>query len=102
MSPRNLKDIAKGLDISRFEIIEYSVRSESGHMIELRYQPYYVPVLSEYLSIILPKGICKSEGYNGTLIAHFRDEHDSYAELDFKEDKPGWHKVKPVERVYIK
>ena len=34
--PKNLKGIAKGLDISGFGIIEYSVRSESGCMIELQ------------------------------------------------------------------
>ena len=92
MPPRNLKDTAKGIDISRFEIIEYSVRSESGHMIALQDQAYYVPGLSMDLRIISPKGICTSEGYKGTLIAHFHGEHDSYAELHFKEDKPGLHK----------
>ena len=33
--PRNIKCIAKGIDISGFGIVEYSVRSESGRMIEL-------------------------------------------------------------------
>ena len=34
--PRKLRDIAKGLEISGFGIVEYSVRSESGSMIALR------------------------------------------------------------------
>ena len=41
--PRKLKGIAKGLEISGFGIVEYSVRSESGSMIALRAQAYYVP-----------------------------------------------------------
>ena len=36
--PRNFKGIANGLEISGFGIVEYSVRSESGRMIALRYQ----------------------------------------------------------------
>ena len=35
---RNLKGTAKGLEISGFGIVEYSVRSESGRMIVLRAQ----------------------------------------------------------------
>ena len=35
-------------------------------------------------------------------MAHCHDDHDGYAKLNLKEDKPGWHKAKPVERVYIK
>ena len=101
-SPRRLKVIAKGLDISGFGIVEYSVRSESGHMIALRDQAYYVPGLPKDLRIIPPQVFCTLEGYKGTLISHYHDEHDSYAELNLKEDKPGWHKAKPVERVYIK
>ena len=50
--PRNLKGIAKGLEISRFGIVEYSVRSESGRMIALQDQAYYVPGLPKYLRII--------------------------------------------------
>ena len=38
MFPRNVKGIAKGLDISGFGIVEYSVRSEIGRMITLRDQ----------------------------------------------------------------
>ena len=47
--PRNLKGIAKCLEISGFGIVEYSVRSENGRMIALRYQAYYVPGLPKYL-----------------------------------------------------
>ena len=35
MFPRKLKVISKGLEISGFGIVEYYVRSESGHMIAL-------------------------------------------------------------------
>ena len=100
--PRKLKGIAKGLEISGFGIVEYSVRSESGSMIALRAQAYYVPRLPNYLRIISPQGIHTPEGYKGTFIDHFHDEHDGYAELNLKEDKPGWQKAKPVERVYAK
>ena len=41
--PRKIKVIAKGLGISWFGIAEYSVSSESGHMIALRAKAYYVP-----------------------------------------------------------
>ena len=43
--PINLKVIAKRLEISGFGIVEYSVGSESGCMIALRDQAYYVPGL---------------------------------------------------------
>ena len=43
--PINIKGIAKGLDISGFGIVKYSVRSESGRMIALRDQAYYVTEL---------------------------------------------------------
>ena len=33
--PRNIEGIAKGLEISGFGIVEYSIRSESGSMIAL-------------------------------------------------------------------
>ena len=56
-SPRNIKGIAKGLEISGFGIVEYSVRSETGHMIALRDQAYYVPGLPKDLRIIYPQGI---------------------------------------------
>ena len=78
MFPINIKGIAKGLEIFGFGIVEYSVRSESGHMIVLRAQAYYVPGLPKDLRIISPQGICTSEGYKGNFIAHFHDEHDSY------------------------
>ena len=83
--PRKLKCIAKGLEISVFGIVEYSVRSESGRMIALRDQAYYVPGLPKDLRIISPQGIRTPEGYKGTFIAHCHDEHDSYVELNLKE-----------------
>ena len=100
--PRKLKGIAKGLEISGFWIVEYSVRSESGRMIALRDQEYYVPGLPKDLRIISPQCICTSEGYKGTFITHCHDDQDGYAELNLKEDKPGWQKAEPVERVYVK
>ena len=86
--PRKLKGIAKGLEISGFGIVEYSVRNESGHMIEIWAQAYYVPGLPKDLRIISPQGIRTSEGYKGTFIAHCHDDQDGYAELNLKEDKP--------------
>ena len=71
-------------------------------MIKIRDQEYYVPGLPKDLRIIYPQVIWTLEGYKGTFIAHFNDEHDSYAELNFEGDKPGWQKSKPVERVYVK
>ena len=53
--PRNLKGIAKGLEISGFGIVEYSVRRDSGSMIALRAQAYYVPGLPKDLHIISPQ-----------------------------------------------
>ena len=100
--PRNIKGIAKHLEISVFGIIEYSVRSESGCMISLRDRAYYVPGLPKYLRIIYPQGICTLEGYKGTFIAHFHADHDGYAEHNLKEYKPCWKKDEPVERVYVK
>ena len=87
--PRRLKCTAKGLEISGFGIVEYSVRSESGRMIALWAQAYYVPGLPKYLRIIYPQGIRTSEGYKGNFIAHCYDEKDGYVELNLKEDKPG-------------
>ena len=55
-----------------------------------------------WVRIISPQGIRTSEGYKGTFIAHCHDEQDGYAELNLKEDKPGWQKSEPVERVYVK
>ena len=60
--PRNLKGIAKVLEISGFRIVEYSVRSKSGHMIVLRTQEYYITGLPKDLRIIFPQGIHTSEG----------------------------------------
>ena len=55
--PRNIKGIAKGLEIYGFGIVEYSVRSESERIIALRDQEYYVPGLPNYLRIISPQFI---------------------------------------------
>ena len=55
--PRKLKGIAKALEIYGFGIVEYSVRSESGCMIALRDQAYYVPRLPKDLHIFSPQGI---------------------------------------------
>ena len=71
-------------------------------MIVLRYQEYYVTVLPKDLRIISPQGIHTSEGYKSTFIGHCHDEQYGYAELNLKEDKPGWQKAKPVGRVYVK
>ena len=71
-------------------------------MIALQAQAYYVPGLPKDFRIISPQVIRKSEGYKGTFISHCHDEQDGYAELNLKEDKPGWNKSEPVERVYVK
>ena len=55
--PRNLNFISKGLGIYRFIIFEYYVSNESGLMIALKDQAYYVPDLLKYLRIIKPQGI---------------------------------------------
>ena len=55
----NLKEKAKGFEISRFGIVEYTDRNESEHNIELRAQAYYVTGLPKYLCIIYPQGIHK-------------------------------------------
>ena len=68
-SPIKLKDIAKGLDIYGFGIVEYFVRSESGCMIVLRDQACYVPGLPQDLLIIYPQGIHTSEFYKGSIVA---------------------------------
>ena len=100
--PINLKGIAKILEIYGFGIVEYSVRSESGRMIALRGQAYYVSGLPKDLLIISPQNICTSEGYKGIFIDNFHDEHDGYAELNLKENTLGWQKAEPVDRVYVK
>ena len=60
-SPKKLKGIAKGIDISGYGIVEYSVRSESGRIIELQYQAYYVSGLPKDSCIISPQVIFTSE-----------------------------------------
>ena len=91
--PRKLKGIAKGLKISGFWIVEYSVRSESGRMIAIRDQSYSATGLTNYLRIISPQGITTSERYKGNFITHCHDEQDGYVELNLKEDNPGWQKA---------
>ena len=59
-------------------------------MIALREQAYYVPSFPKDLCIIYPQGIRTSERYEGNFIYHYHDEHDSYVEINFKEDKPVW------------
>ena len=54
------------------------------------------------MHIIYLQGILKSEEYRVTLIAHFHDDNDGYAELNLEEDKPGWQKAEAVEMFYIK
>ena len=82
--PRNIKSISKGLEIYVFGIVEYSFRSECLNIIALRDQAYCVPGSPKYFCIIYLQGICTSEGFKGTLIAHYHDEHNSYAELSLK------------------
>ena len=53
-------------------------------MIEIQDQVYYVPGLPKDLRTISTKGICTSEGYTGTFIAHCNYDHDSYAEINSK------------------
>ena len=72
-SSRNLKGIAKSLEISVFGIVKYSIRSERGRIIELRSQAYYVPGLPKYLLIISPQDILTSEGYMVTFMSHCHD-----------------------------
>ena len=55
--PRKLKGISKGIKISGFGIAKYSVWIESGSMIALQAQAYYVPGLSKDFHFISPKGI---------------------------------------------
>ena len=99
--PRKIKGTTKGLEISGFRIVKYSIRSESGCTIVLRDQAYYVPGLPKYLRIISTQGIHTTDGKNGTLIAHCIDYHDGYAELNLKEDNPVWQKSEPVKRVFV-
>ena len=102
MLPINLMIITEGMEIYEFGIVEYYVRSESGCMIELQDQAYYVPGLPKDLRIISPQGICISEGYKGTFIANCHDEHDSYVEPNLKEDKLSWQKTKIVQKFQVK
>ena len=96
MLPINIEETAKGIEIYGFGIVEYYIRSERGRMIVLRDQEYYVPRLPKYFCIIYPKIICISEGYKGNSISHCSDKHDSYVELNLKEDNPVWQNSKPM------
>ena len=57
MLPINLKGIEKVLEIYGFGIVKYYFRSESGSMIALRDQSYYVTGLPTDFLIINPQGI---------------------------------------------
>ena len=70
MFPRNIKMISKGLDISGLGVVDYYFRSESGIIIVLQYQSYYVTGLPNSLHIIFPQGVFISEGYKGTFISN--------------------------------
>ena len=70
-------------------------------MIALRAQEYSVPGLPKYFPIIYPQDIYTPEGYKGNFIAHHHGDHDGYAELNLKGNKPGWTKAKPVEKFYV-
>ena len=85
MFQRNIKVIAKGLEISGFGIVEDSVRSEIGHMLALWARAYYVPDLENYLNIISPQDISTSEGYKYTSISRYHYSHGSYAKINLKE-----------------
>lgn len=56
--------------MSGFWIVEYSLINDSGLMVALRYQAYYVPVLPNYLRIISPIGIQKTIRIKVTFVAH--------------------------------
>ena len=75
--PIKIKGISKGLEISGFGTVEYSVRNKSGCMVELRAQAYYVPGLPKDLRIISPQGIRTLKGYKGACIACCCDEQDA-------------------------
>ena len=62
MFPINFKGVAKGLEIYVFGVFECSVRSESGRMIALQVQAYYVTALPKGLSIISSQDIHTPEG----------------------------------------
>ena len=70
--PRKIKYAAKGLEIFGFDIVYYSVRSENGCVITLRYQAYYLYGLSNNFRIVYPQYIHTSEGYKDNLIYRFR------------------------------
>ena len=100
--PRNIKGIFKGLDIYVYGIVDYSIISESGCMVLLQYQAYYVTGLPKDFCIICLQGICTPEGNKVTFIAHFHDDNDRYTQLNLKDENPGQQKDEHMERVYIK
>ena len=75
---------------------------ESGSMIAIQAQAYYVHGLPTYFIIISPQGILASEVYKGNFLALFYDNHGSCVDLNKEKYKPGWKKYEPVDRVYIK
>ena len=84
MSPINLKVISKGLDMDGFGIVKYYVRIESGSMIVLQAQAYYVADPPKHFHIIYPQGIHTSEVYTFTFIDPCHDDNTSYAEIALK------------------
>ena len=54
----NIKVIEKGLQLYGFGIFEYSIRSESLHIIALRDQSYFFPGLPKDLCITYQQVIC--------------------------------------------
>ena len=71
-------------------------------MIATWVKAYYAPGSLNDLHNIYPQCICISDRYKGTLIDHFHDGNDCYAELNLKRYNPYWQNAEPVERVYIK
>ena len=102
MLPRKIKGIAKGLESHGFGFVKYYFRKESGYIIALQAQAYYVSALSKIFYIISPQDICASERYKGDFISHCHADNDSYAELNVKEENQVWKKSEPIERVCVK
>ena len=71
-------------------------------MISIRDQACYVPELPEDLHIISPKDIHKIEVYTGIFISNCHGDHDSYEEINLKDNYPGWQKPGHLKRLYIK
>ena len=58
--PKNIKSIAKDLEISGFFIVKYPASSEIGCMLALWDQAYYVAGLPKNNCIISPQVLCTS------------------------------------------